>query len=161
MSTYSKGSCLIRTGSYESIPSDASPGLLFLKQFLPILDSLDEDPPIAQFVSPDVRFIINQEAPTSLAKLAEMLGMRRERVRLFKHDVFKAFEIQREMGFTVIFESTSTTQFNGDDVKLVVAEVNIWELERQENSGELQLVEARCWMDPSAIQRRAKEIFSQ
>ena len=150
----------IHHGSYESIPSNASPGLLFLKMFLPILDSLDEFPPIHHYVSPDARFVINGEAPLSLAKVSEMFGMRRKAVQKFKHDVSVAWEIQREKGYSVIFEGTSATQFRSDDVECQVAEMNVWELETSGYGEELKLVEARCWMDPSAVRDRSKVVVS-
>jgi hypothetical protein len=76
-------------------------------------------------------------------------------LQYFKHDVSKTWEIPREGGCTVIFEGVSTTQFKDDDVKIRVGEMNVWELEGSE---ELKLVEARWWMDPSAIHQRVKEI---
>ena len=151
--------CTIHHGSQESIPSNASTGLLFLKTFLPILDSLEKaSSSIPAYVSPKAQFIINNE-PLSVEKLSAMLSKRREMLQLFKHDVSKAWEIQREGGCTVIFESLSTTQFKDDDVELEVAEMNVWELEGAEGNGGLKLVEARCWMDPAVVQSRAREIF--
>jgi hypothetical protein len=153
--------CSIHHGSRESIPSNASRGLLFLKTFLPILDSLAEDvsSSIPAYVSSKAQFIMNHEPPLSFEKLSEMFSTRREMLQLFKHNVSKAWEIQREGGGTVIFESVSTTQFKDDDVELEVSEMNAWELEVAEGTGELKLVEARCWMDPAVIQSRAREIF--
>jgi len=152
--------CSIHHGSRESIPSNASSGLLFLKTFLPILDSLKEaSSSIPGYVSPNAQFIMNHGSPLSVEKLSEMFSIRREMLQLFKHDISKAWEIQREGGCTVIFESVSTTQFKGDDVELGVAEMNVWELEVAEGNGGLKLVEARCWMDPAVVQSRAREIF--
>ena len=102
---------------------------------------------------------MNHEPPLWVEILSEMFSIRREMLQLFKHDVLKAWEIQRDRGVTVIFESVSTTQFKDDDVELEVAEMNVWELEVAEGNGELKLVEARCWMDPAVIQSRAREIF--
>jgi hypothetical protein len=152
--------CSIHQGSQESIPSNASPGLLFLKTFLPILDSLDDaSSSIPTYVSPKAQFIMNHEPPLSVEKLSEMFSIRREMLQLFKHDVTKAWEISREGGCTVIFESTSTTQFKDDDVELEVAEMNVWELDGLKGDKGLKLVEARCWMDPAVIQGRARAIF--
>jgi hypothetical protein len=151
--------CNIHYGSIESIPTHASHGLLFLKSFLPILDSLDESPAITPHVSSTAQFITNRDSPISIESLLGMFRMRHKMLQSFKHDVSKAWEISTEKGCTVIFESVSTTRFKNDDVKIGVAEMNVWELEREEGSEELKLVEARCWMNPVAIQNRAKEIF--
>jgi hypothetical protein len=69
-------------GSYSSIPADASTGLLYLKNMLPALDSLDPSPnAIMQHLSPDARFIVNGGSPVS-AK--EILGMLRGTSRKVK-----------------------------------------------------------------------------
>ena len=152
--------CSIHHGSQESIPLNASPGLLFLKTFLPLLDSLDDaSSSISTYVSPKAQFIMNHDPPLSVERLSEMFFTRREMLQLFKHDVSKAWEISREGGCTVIFESVSTTQFKGDDVELEVAEMNVWELEGSKGDKGLKLVEATCWMDPAVIQSRARVIF--
>ncbi|KAH3253139.1 hypothetical protein KXW57_000319 [Aspergillus fumigatus] len=45
-------------GPYESIPSTASPGLQFLRHFLPALDSLDPTTnPVSPFIHPDARVV--------------------------------------------------------------------------------------------------------
>ena len=102
---------------------------------------------------------MNHDSPLSVEKLSEMFSTRREMLQLFKHDVSKAWEISREGGCTVIFESASTTQFKDDDVGLEVSEINVWELEGSNGDNGLKLVEARCWMDPAVIQTRARVIF--
>jgi len=150
----------IHDGSYETIPDSASEGLVFLKAFLPLLDSLNNAvPQIRTFVVETAKFVINRDAPVTLEELLEMLQMRGKMLQVFRHDVTRAWEIQGESGATVIFESESTTQFKGDDVQVKVAEMNVWELRRDRRTSALKLSEARCWMDPSAVQRRAKEVF--
>jgi hypothetical protein len=62
--------------------------------------------------------------------------------------------------WTVGFEGTSTTQFTGDDVPVAVAEMNIWELEKNEE-GEIKLAEARCWTDTTPVMARAKIVFAK
>ena len=54
--------------------------------------------------------------------------MRHRMLQVFRHDVTRAWEIERDDGITVIFENESTTQFKGDDVQVKVAEMNTWEL---------------------------------
>jgi len=155
--------CTIHRGSLEILnPSIDAPGLRFLAQFLPILDSLNAQPPVSAFVSPDLRFIVNRETTLSLAQLSQMFQMRAKNLQLFRHDVELAWQVEREggRGWTVGFEGTSTTQFRGDEVLVRVAEMNVWELEKGEEGG-LRLVEARCWMDPAAVTARAEVIFQQ
>ena len=149
----------VHYGSYETIPDSASEGLVFLKTFLPVLDSLDAAPQISPFTVETAKFVINRDAPVTLEKLSEMLRMRSKMLQLFKHDVARAWEIAGESAVTVIFESESTTQFKGDEVQVKVAEMNVWELKRDLKAGVLKLAEARCWMDPSTVQNRAKEFF--
>jgi hypothetical protein len=148
----------IHHGSYQSIPPTASPGLLFLQAFLPVMDSLDPSPAITPFLTPQTRFLIND---TQLLQetLTSMHRMRSERLEVFKHDVSIAWDIQHEHGHTVIFESVSITRFRGDTVDNRVTEMNVWEL-GSEGGEELKLVEARCCMDPINVQKRAKEFFA-
>lgn len=150
----------IHQGSIDSISSTSSPGLLFLKTFLPILDSLDETPAITLHVFPQVKFITNGDSPISLENILEMFRMRHKMLQYFKHEVSKAWEIPGKEGggCTIIFESVSSTQFKDDEHKIGVAEMNVWELEREGTDGELKLVEAKCWMDPAVIHNHAKEI---
>ena len=149
----------VHYGSYENIPNSASEGLLFLKKFLPILDSLDPAPPISPYLDESAKFVTNRDPPVTPENLSQMHQMRHKMLQLFKHDVSRVFEIPRAGGCTVIFESKSTTQFKGDDVQVIIAEINIWELEREKGTGKLVLVGASCCMDPSAVQNRAKEFF--
>jgi hypothetical protein len=148
----------VHYGSYETIPDSASEGLLFLKSFLSVLDSLDASPPIDPYVFNTTQFVLNRDAPITVEKLSEMHQMRHRMLQVFRHDVTRAWEIERDAGITVIFESESTTQFKGYDVQVKVAEMNTWELKRV-SWGRLRLTEARCWMDPSAVQKRANEFF--
>src|SRR5271170_3157673 len=148
----------VHYGSHNDIPESASEGLLFLKSFLPVLDSLDASPPIDPYVFTTTQFVVSRDAPITLKKLSEMHQMRHEMLQVFRHDVSRAWEIERESGITVIFESESTTQFKGDDLQVKVAEMNVWELKKG-SLGRLRLSEARCWMDPSAVRKRATEFF--
>jgi hypothetical protein len=156
------GNAIVHHGPLSRIEgSDDAPGLSFLKSFLPILDSLDAQPPIANFVVSEVRFIINRGTALSLSELLKMFGMRSQKLQIFRHDVETAWQIEQGTGkWTVGFEGTSTTQLKGDDVLVTVAEMNVWELERTEEA-EIKLVEARCWMDPTPVTARAKIVFAK
>jgi hypothetical protein len=157
MTTTNRG-CAVHRGSYQSIPSSASPGLLFLKLFLPIIDSLDESQSLDRFCLPGAQFHSTLGDPVLLEQLPEIFRKRRDMLQFFSHDVSSAWEIEGERSCTVIFEGVSRTQFKGDCMSLTVAEMNVWELEREKEGGELKLIQARCYMDPSAVQNRAKQI---
>jgi hypothetical protein len=150
----------IHEGAIDTIPENASQGLLFLKEFLPILDSLDTQPRIDPFVTPDAQFIINGDPPSTVKQLVGMFAMRTKLLQKFNHAVSKAWEIPNERGCTVIFESESVSQFRGDEIELRVAELNIWEL-IHDGEGVLKLEKTKSFMDPSLVRNRAKEIFSK
>jgi hypothetical protein len=150
----------IHEGAIDTIPGDASQGLLFLKEFLPILDSLDTQPQIDPFVTPEAQFIINRDPPSTVEQLVGMFAMRTKLLQKFTHTVSKAWEIPNESGCTVIFESESVSQFKGDEMELRVAELNIWEL-IHDGEGVLKLEKTKSFMDPSLVRNRAKEVFSK
>ena len=86
-----------------------------------------------------------------------MLQMRSQRLEKSGHDLKRAWDIPREEGRTLIWESVSLTRFKGDNMDVLVNEMNKWELEEVE--GRWKLSYAECWMDPSAVAQRAKEVF--
>jgi hypothetical protein len=159
MST-SSSTVSIHEGSIDTIPENASQGLLFLKEFLPILDSLDAQPQIGPFLTPETQFIINRDPPVPVEQLVGMFAIRSKMLQKFNHIVSKAWEIPNERGCTVIFESESVTKYNRDKMELLVAELNIWELIR-DGDGVLKLEKEKSFMDPSLVRNRAKELFSR
>src|SRR5207248_10874454 len=98
------------------IPLDASPGLRFLKDFLPRLDSLEPDAnPIASFLAPGASFVVNGGNPSTADVVRSMFKMRSEKLGLFRHDVKVAWDIERsDKKRTVMYESVSVTVFKAD-----------------------------------------------
>src|SRR6516164_7729350 len=107
------GKVFIHYGSYESIPQNASPGLLFLKELLPRLDSLEPDAkPITLFLAPGAGFVVNGGNPSTIDVVQSMFKMRSEKLSLFRHDVKVAWDIEKsDMKRTVMYESVSVTTF--------------------------------------------------
>lgn len=89
----------IHKGSLNSIPPTASPGLQFLKSFLPALDSLDPNTktdPISRFVSPKATFMINSNPPTGARDVVPLLRLRGRHLSLVRHEVDIIWDIERD-----------------------------------------------------------------
>ncbi|KAK9235271.1 hypothetical protein V1525DRAFT_275587 [Lipomyces kononenkoae] len=161
----------VHVGDYPAIPEDASPGLLFLKEFLPAIDSLDERPAIAKFLSPDVRFIGGGTIITRDA-LYTMFRGRSGRLSSFGHRVKKAWDIAAPFvgpdgsvreGRTVLYESVSSTIFKDDpeQVPAEVPEFSVIELEPcASDPGIFVAVEIRFFMDPKPVLDRREQLRS-
>jgi hypothetical protein len=155
----------IHKGSYQSIPSDASPGLIWLKSFLPILDSLNSQDHTAlhEYLGPTATFAINNGEPKLAEQVLPMLAMRSTMVSKFLHDVHTVWDVGKEDGRrTVLYESTSTTVFKNDEEgqEIKVKEFNIIELEKGDNDA-LAAVELRTYMDPSPVSARAQTVMAK
>ncbi|KAK9366867.1 hypothetical protein V1509DRAFT_208288 [Lipomyces kononenkoae] len=158
-------------GDYHFIPDNASPGLLFLKEFLPAVDSLDESPPIAKFLSPDVRFI-GGGGIVGRDVLESMFRGRSSRLSSFGHRVKKAWDIASPSVEidgsvrncrTVLYESISITIFKHDpeQVPVEVPEFSVIELEPSPSDpGKFVAVEVRFWMDPKPVMDRRDQLRS-
>jgi hypothetical protein len=150
---------IIHEGHIDTIPNDASPGLVFLKNFLPVLDSLEAKPHISPFLAPNAQFSSNRDPPTTQEDTERMLAMRSTMLDKFYHVVSKVWEIPNRRGCTIIFDSESVTQFRGDEIEVRVAELNIWELQN-DDKGVLKFVQGKSYMDPDPVKSRAKALFS-
>lgn len=75
---------IAHTGPFQDITSDSSPGLRFLKEFLPALDSLDPAAnPVSKYLTPSAHFIMNGGEPAPADAVAAMMKMRSEKVKSF------------------------------------------------------------------------------
>lgn len=180
-------SVTIHRGSYTTIPPGTSPGLQFLKEFMPALDSLEASSnPIASFLHPDAQVFVGSNPPNSGRQAIPLLNVRRKHLQELYHVIEVAWDImvpgsvqEEESGpeqkpgakRTVMFEATSSTTFRSDPDQFAVKmkEFNILELEYM--SGEWvsqepgrgpgwQVVEMRTYMDPRPVQDRAARLHS-
>src|SRR5579859_985094 len=140
MSAATTISATVHEGSLATIPASASPGLTFLRSFLPVLDSLDPSSDISTFCSPSATFAINRSPAVPVTRVMEMLQMRSEKLQTFGHDLKRAWDIPSEDGRTLIWESISVTRFKVDNVDVLVNEMSVWEI--QDIEGEWKLVRA-------------------
>jgi hypothetical protein len=166
----------VHHGPASSISSDASPGLLFLKAFLPALDSLSPAmQPIAPFLTPSAVFEMNGGSPVPAAAVAAMMDMRAEQLQAFRHDVVCAWDVADEGAGgswssggaarkrTVMFESVSVTVFDvnldPEGKEVLVPEFGIIELEPMQG-GILGLgaTRLRTYMDAQPVVRRHAEL---
>ncbi|KAF4267301.1 hypothetical protein KXV95_004602 [Aspergillus fumigatus] len=163
-------------GPYESIPSTASPGLQFLRHFLPALDSLDPTTnPISRFIHPDARVVVGSGPPNRGTDVIGLLNVRQRHIQRFQHEIHKAWDIARpDTGNgnggprTVMFEATSGTVFRNDpdEFEVQVREFNILELQRAgsqsngdgEGKGGFVAVEMRTFMDARPVQDQAARL---
>ncbi|KAH8810984.1 hypothetical protein F5884DRAFT_780920 [Xylogone sp. PMI_703] len=149
----------IHTGSYHDIQDDASPGLVFLKKFLPVVDSVSavELTKLPKFLQPDATFVLNNGPPMSVEQTLPMLNMRSLKVSKFGHNVYTAWDIENQDGSrTVIYEGSSSTIFRHDPegLELKIRELNILDLVKASDSGEdsgYKVASARTYMDPAPV----------
>jgi hypothetical protein len=146
----------IHHGPLSTISQTASPGLIFLKNFLPALDSLDPaSSPVRSFLAPNATFIFNNGAPTPSSDILSMIESRSEMLSKFYHEVRLAWDTEKEEDGkrTVMYESTSITVFKEDpeQFEVRVREFNVIELEVDEH-GVLKAVELRVFMDATPVQ---------
>jgi hypothetical protein len=155
----------IHQGSFDAIPPTATPGLLWLKDYIAIVDSLDGDAGrIASFTTSEARFVFNGNVGGTTSQVAAMLGKRSEKLRAFRHEGAVAWDIAKEDGTrTVLFESTSVTEFKEDNegTGARVAEFGVVELVKEASGGDApgcwKASELKMFMDPSPIVNRRKE----
>jgi hypothetical protein len=166
----------VHHGPVSSIPSDASPGLLFLKAYLPALDSLSPaTQPIAPFLTPLAVFMTNGGSPVPAATIASLMNIRAGQLQAFRHDVVCAWDVadegdgeSRSSGGeagkrTVMFESVSVTAFNAnldpEGKEVLVPEFGIIELEPMQG-GILGLGAARLrtYMDAQPVMKHHTEL---
>lgn len=84
----------VHHGPYETIPPDASPGLLFLQRFLPVADSLDPNEcSIRPFFTPNAPILIGSNPPTSASDAVPLLQVRDRHLAHFHHEVHLAWDM--------------------------------------------------------------------
>ena len=163
----------IHHGPYTTIPTPTTPGLHFLKTFLPALDSLDaESHPIAPFLHPDADLSVNSNPPNKGSQVLPLLEVRSKHLAAFGHEVEVAWDIDLEQEDdderqgkcrrTVMFEATSSTVFRDDPDQFAVKvkEFNILDIKKQDagSGSEFQVVQMRTYLDARPVQDRAARL---
>lgn len=166
----------IHCGPYDAIPDTASPGLLFLRNLLPALDSLgpfdgdDGQPDLIHYLAPGATFIMNGGPPLQAVDVLRMLPKRGERLSHFHHDVRMAWDIAApdDSGRrTVMYESTSVSTFRADPeaVEVKVAEFNVVELvpiaDPKTGETSLKALQLRAFLDGAPVTSRAQMIAKE
>jgi hypothetical protein len=152
----------IHHGAPSAITPSGSPGLLFLKSFFPLLDSLEpaDALKLKNDVLPTAQFIINGTSIGTTEQVIPMLSMRAQKLARFKHEVDIIWDIlpaHDQKKRTVMYESTSVTVFKEDKEEVKVREFNIIELEDQ-GEGSWKAMELRTFMDTSPVRDKGKKI---
>ncbi|OQE21762.1 hypothetical protein PENSTE_c011G01100 [Penicillium steckii] len=84
----------IHHGPYETIPEKASPGLSFLKSFLPALDTLDPaSNPLTPFFTPNAPILVGSNPPSTANATIPLLDIRSRHLSHFHHQVHIAWDI--------------------------------------------------------------------
>ncbi|KAJ5110565.1 hypothetical protein N7532_001100 [Penicillium argentinense] len=86
-------STCIHDGYYETMAPDASPGLLFLKSFLPAFDSLDPTTSLEPFFAPRAPILMCNNPPIPERTRLPSLESRRQQLKEFHHEVHTAWDI--------------------------------------------------------------------
>lgn len=156
------------TGPYQAISDSSSPGLVFLKTFLPVLDSLDPEKgdAMAGFLTPGATFSINGLPGATVDKIQPMRKIRSERVARFGHDVRAAWDVASgpDGARTVMYESVSTTVYKDDPqgLELPVAEFTVMDLvPAGDGVAGLKAKVLRTYMNASAVTQRAAMLFGK
>jgi hypothetical protein len=181
MSTVSVSGSVYK-GLLEDIPSTASPGLLFIKAWIPAIDSLEdaEHRNLNLLVSPSALIYNNSKPPNPLACDPDIAIKGRshskeaKRARVLKslsRELRRAWDIQNEGEVDtrlVFFDSINQYTFNGDDSDpVIMAESVTLDLERvpeREQAGQhggiggWRIREVRSWHSPEPIMTRRKQL---
>jgi len=172
-------SCTTYTGPLASIPANASPGLLFLTAWFPVIDSL-QDPGRKTFnhlIFPTTLIHNNSKPPTPLfqdpdeaAKTQTQTEMKMTKraaaLKSLTRELRRAWDVEKEGGGrTVFYESINYYAFAGDESEpVIMAEAGTFELEKGdgdsegEATGGWRAIEVRSWHDPAPIRERRAEL---
>jgi hypothetical protein len=179
--------CTAYVGSLDGIPSTATPGLLFLKALLPILDSTTVRHGLENLLAPSAVFINNAVPPTSAHaknvpateqaspavpnQTATKLAKRNVALQEIKREFRRAWDMDNGNGRrTVVYESRNHYVFTADpDNPLLMLEAGMIELESiptaNPESQEVEIgvagvwaTELRSWHDRVGMLRKREEL---
>lgn len=152
-------------GPLSTIPPNASPGLLFLKALLPAIDALTPDlTPLENILGHNAAFTVNNGPPMPAETMYLMLRRRTTALARFGHVLHRAWDVGNADGTrTLLYETTSTTVFQGDDVEAKVKEFSVVTLVPVDTSGDetggsagFRAVDLCSYLDSSPVSERAK-----
>jgi hypothetical protein len=162
--------CIAYTGTLDEIPDNASPGLLYLKAYLPALDSLSSspDPLLHKIVSPSAVIINNGNPPAGAGEKGQRerkLTKRAAALKSMSRVLRRAWDVDGSDGRrTVLYESINHYIFAADETADVsMPEAGTIELERVESEKGVGVsgywtVEARSWHNPAPIKKKREEL---
>ncbi|KAH6660813.1 hypothetical protein BKA67DRAFT_549267 [Truncatella angustata] len=150
----------VHIGSYESIPSSASPGLVFLKELLPSWDALGKpSKPVREFFNNETVFVTNSNDPTPVGQVLQGLIKRVDRLAKLHREVSVAYDIGKEDGSrTVIFEAINTRVLKNDPSNTEVKGKEVTILELKPVDGKLVALEARTTLENHALNVHQRKI---
>jgi hypothetical protein len=176
--------CVAYVGSLVEIPDDSTPGLLYLKAYLPARDSLTSNAALENLLAPGAIFI-NNSAPPAVASsknerrakagdsnvVATKFEKRSAALESIKHDLQRVWDIDNGNGRrTVIFESRNYYHFAaGPEQPVFMPEAGMIELEqipegignsKEEDPGVVGFwaTESRSWHDRVGMLKKREEL---
>lgn len=145
----------IHRGSHTTIPATASSGLIFLREYMSAIDSLEPNPGalLGKFLTQDAEFVFNGSQPISAGCLLVILGIRNSKLSKYVHEGDIAWEIQHELGqnpfaTTVIYESTNVVSFKDGERGLDIKKRQLSILELVKDDAEWKLAQSRVFVNP-------------
>lgn len=150
----------IHTGPLASIPSGATPGLLFLKELIPSWDALGKPPrPVREFFNNETTFVTNSNEPTPVGQVLQGLIKRVERLAKLSREISIAYDIGKEDGSrTVIFEAINSRVLKNDPSSTEVKGKEVTILELKPVDGKLVAVEARTTLENHALNVHQRKV---
>jgi len=142
----------IHIGPLVSLPS-TTPGLTFLANFLPKLDSLTPVD-LSPQLHPEARFIVNNGDAVTATQLQGMLTMRGTMLTAFAHEITRAWDVEGDetASRTVLYEGWSRSVFKGEEEEVKVCEFGVADLVLHE--GGWKLKEMRTVVDMGPMMSR-------
>lgn len=150
----------IHTGDIASIPSSATPGLLFLKDLLPSWDALGKPPkPVREFFNSETTFVTNSNDPTPVGQVLQGLVKRVDRLAKLSREVTIAYDIgKKDGGRTVIFEAINSRVLKNDPSSTEVKGKEVTILELKPVDGKLVAVEVRTTLENHALNMHQRKL---
>jgi hypothetical protein len=153
----------IHRGLNQDISTTASAGLLWIKAFGPLFDSIDSNTAkrALEYLTPDCKFAFNGLPGISQAQMIAIMEKVKEPMRVYDRQTTTAWDVDNGDGTrTVMVESVLVKETEGD--KSTVPQFNIAELAKQED-GSWKATDLRTYLDfeDSAFRQAIIQMTSQ